>query len=71
MFKELKILDKTRFTTPEGLIVRIVYRNPNYLAIEDFYKENSDNESNLNPEELLIRRESLVKNKKLSSRKKL
>lgn len=71
IFKDLKILDKTHFLTPEGQVVRIVYRNPNYLAIEDFYKENSDNESNLNPEELMIRRESLVKNKKLSSRKKL
>jgi hypothetical protein len=70
MFKDLKILDKTHFLTSEGSVIRVIHKAPNHLAIEDFYKETSDNESNLNPEELMIRRESLITNKKISSRKK-
>jgi hypothetical protein len=71
MFKDLKTVNKTRFMTPDGQVIRIIQKNPNYNIIEDFYKDNSENESNLNPEELMIKKESLYTTKKLSLRKKV
>lgn len=71
MFKDLKMLNKTRFLSPDGQIIRIVQKNPNYNIVEDFYKDNSENESNLNPEELMIKKESLFMSKKLSLKKKI
>lgn len=71
MFKDLKPLTKTSFLTPEGQIVRVVYKKPNYSAIEDFYTSNSENESNLSAEELMIQKEELAVAQKLASKKKL
>jgi hypothetical protein len=69
MFKDLKPLNKTSFLTPDNKVVRVVYKKPNYFAIEDFYRENI-NESNLNPEDLMIQKESLILHQKSLSKKK-
>jgi len=71
MFNDLKPLTKTSFLTPDGKIVRIVYKRANHLAIEDFYRDSADNESNLNAEELIIRKEEMAMAQKLVAKKKL
>lgn len=71
MVKENSPGDKLNFSTSKGMVVRAVHKRPDYLAAEDFYNENSGNESNLNPEEILIERENLIIKKNISGKKKI
>lgn len=70
MFKDLQPLNKTCFLTPDDKVIRVVWKKATSASLEDFYKDNNDNQSNLNPEELLIERENLLLTKNISSKKK-
>lgn len=71
MLKDLKPLSKTSFLTPDGQVIRIVHKKPNYLAIEDFYRNSTDNESYLSAEDLMIKKEEMAMAQKLVSKKNL
>ena len=71
MLKDLQPLSKTSFLAPDGQVIRIVHKKPNYLAIEDFYTNNLENESNLSAEELMIKKEEMAIAQRLASKKNL
>jgi hypothetical protein len=62
--------NKNRFITDNGCVVRVVFKKADHAVAEVFYENSKDNEFNLNPEDLLIRKESFKIIKKLSSKKK-
>lgn len=68
--KENKSENKDEFLTNEGKIVRAILKNPDFMAAESFYVGSSDNESCLDPEELIIQKEEILLSNKLSSKNK-
>jgi hypothetical protein len=70
LIKENSPKDKLNFTTSDGMVVRAVHKKPDFSNIEEFYKNSSQNECNLNPEDILIERENLIIKQSLSSKKK-
>jgi hypothetical protein len=68
--KENNSDSKTDFLTKEGKVARIVLKNPDFLAAKDFYINVSDNESLLDPEEIMIQKENFLLMKKLSVKNK-